>query len=216
MRLSYGLNVDLPRHDRRLASRCAPSSAGRLSLRAARSRGRSSGSGGNVLARRRSGRMSRRRRNDRPGGGPAPVGRLPGEPRPEPCRPGASHYAAEAPQGGRAQGQGRRVVRAAQPTPCGAEPTEALRRAGYGYAWFGENLWLGTWGQFSPRQVVRAGSPPLLTARTSSAPDSRTSASPAYAPNGSSASPARRSGSRRSRARSAPVTTSRKDSSRGS
>ncbi len=46
-------------------------------------------------------------------------------------------------------------------TPCGNAPTEALSRAGYRYAWFGENLWLGTWGQFSARQVVESwlGSP---------------------------------------------------------
>jgi len=41
-------------------------------------------------------------------------------------------------------------------TPCGAEPTAAVQRAGYRYAWFGENLWLGTWGAFSPRQVVES------------------------------------------------------------
>ena len=54
--------------------------------------------------------------------------------------------------------KGRVVVSCRQlsHTPCGAEPTEALRRAGYRYAWFGENLWLGTWGQFSPRQVVES------------------------------------------------------------
>lgn len=54
--------------------------------------------------------------------------------------------------------KGRVVVSCGQltHTPCGAEPTEALRRAGYRYAWFGENLWLGTWGQFSPRQVVES------------------------------------------------------------
>jgi len=39
-------------------------------------------------------------------------------------------------------------------TPCGAAPTEAIRQVGYRYAWFGENLWLGTWGHFSARQVV--------------------------------------------------------------
>jgi len=52
--------------------------------------------------------------------------------------------------------KGRVVVSCGQlsHTPCGAEPTEALRRAGYRYAWFGENLWLGTWGAFTPRQVV--------------------------------------------------------------
>jgi uncharacterized protein YkwD len=54
--------------------------------------------------------------------------------------------------------KGRVVVSCGQltHTPCGSEPTEALRRAGYRYAWFGENLWLGTWGQFSPRQVVES------------------------------------------------------------
>jgi uncharacterized protein YkwD len=60
--------------------------------------------------------------------------------------------------------KGRVVVSCGQlsHTPCGAEPTEAVRRAGYRYAWFGENLWLGTWGAFSPRQVVESwlGSPP--------------------------------------------------------
>jgi uncharacterized protein YkwD len=54
--------------------------------------------------------------------------------------------------------KGRVVVSCGQlsHTPCGDEPTEALRRAGYRYAWFGENLWLGTWGAFSPRQVVES------------------------------------------------------------
>lgn len=41
-------------------------------------------------------------------------------------------------------------------TPCGAAPTASLRRAGYRYSWFGENLWLGTWGHFTPRQVVES------------------------------------------------------------
>jgi uncharacterized protein YkwD len=46
-------------------------------------------------------------------------------------------------------------------TPCGSDATAAVRAAGYRYAWFGENLFLGTWGQFSPRQVVESwlGSP---------------------------------------------------------
>jgi uncharacterized protein YkwD len=46
-------------------------------------------------------------------------------------------------------------------TPCGTGPTESLRHAGYQYSWFGENLWLGTWGHFTPRQVVDSwlGSP---------------------------------------------------------
>lgn len=59
--------------------------------------------------------------------------------------------------------KGRVVVSCGQlsHTPCGDEPTEALRRAGYRYSWFGENLWLGTWGAFTPRQVVESwlGSP---------------------------------------------------------
>ena len=41
-------------------------------------------------------------------------------------------------------------------TPCGAAPTASIRRAGYRYSWFGENLWLGTWGHFTPRQVVES------------------------------------------------------------
>jgi uncharacterized protein YkwD len=46
-------------------------------------------------------------------------------------------------------------------TPCGAAATESIQRAGYRYSWFGENLWLGTWGSFSARQVVNSwlGSP---------------------------------------------------------
>lgn len=46
-------------------------------------------------------------------------------------------------------------------TPCGADPTAAVRESGYRYAWFGENLWFGTWGQFTPREVVQSwlGSP---------------------------------------------------------
>ncbi len=41
-------------------------------------------------------------------------------------------------------------------TPCGADPTAPLRAAGYRYGWFGENLWFGTWGLFSARQVVES------------------------------------------------------------
>jgi uncharacterized protein YkwD len=59
--------------------------------------------------------------------------------------------------------KGRVVVSCGQlsHTPCGAAPTAALRAAGYRYSWFGENLWYGTWGSFSPRQVVESwlGSP---------------------------------------------------------
>lgn len=54
--------------------------------------------------------------------------------------------------------KGRGVVACGQltHTPCGSEPTAALQEAGYRYAWFGENLWLGTWASFSPRQVVES------------------------------------------------------------
>jgi uncharacterized protein YkwD len=54
--------------------------------------------------------------------------------------------------------KGRVVVSCGQlsHTPCGAEPTAAVQRAGYRYAWFGENLWLGTWGAFTPHQVVES------------------------------------------------------------
>ncbi len=39
-------------------------------------------------------------------------------------------------------------------TPCGSPATAAIRAAGYRYGWFGENLFAGTWGQFTPREVV--------------------------------------------------------------
>jgi len=39
-------------------------------------------------------------------------------------------------------------------TPCGSDPAASVKAAGYRYAWFGENLWFGTWGAFSARQVV--------------------------------------------------------------
>jgi uncharacterized protein YkwD len=54
--------------------------------------------------------------------------------------------------------KGRGVVSCAQltHTPCGADPTAAIRAAGYSYGWWGENLWFGTWGAFSARQVVES------------------------------------------------------------
>lgn len=59
--------------------------------------------------------------------------------------------------------KGHRVVSCGQfsHTPCGSAATAAIRAAGYRYAWFGENLFAGTWGEFSPRQVVASwlGSP---------------------------------------------------------
>jgi len=41
-------------------------------------------------------------------------------------------------------------------TPCGANATAAVRASGYRYSTFGENLFAGTWGQVSARDVVTA------------------------------------------------------------
>lgn len=41
-------------------------------------------------------------------------------------------------------------------TPCGTDVTAAVRTAGYRYASFGENLFAGTWGQVSARDVLTA------------------------------------------------------------
>jgi uncharacterized protein YkwD len=60
--------------------------------------------------------------------------------------------------------KGRVVVSCGQLThsPCGKDPAASVKAAGYRYAWFGENLWFGTWGAFSARQVVQSwlASPP--------------------------------------------------------
>ena len=47
-------------------------------------------------------------------------------------------------------------------TPCGAPVTSGVNASGYRYATFGENLFAGTWGQATPREVVNAwlNSPP--------------------------------------------------------
>ncbi len=52
--------------------------------------------------------------------------------------------------------KGRRVVACGQftHTPCGSPVTAAIKASGYRFSWFGENLFAGTWGQYSPRQVV--------------------------------------------------------------
>jgi len=52
--------------------------------------------------------------------------------------------------------KGQRVVSCGQfsHTPCGVSVTAAIRAAGYRYGWFGENLFAGTWGEFTPREVV--------------------------------------------------------------
>jgi uncharacterized protein YkwD len=55
--------------------------------------------------------------------------------------------------------KGRGVVscNALSHTPCGgADPAAVLRRAGYRYSTYGENLFVGPWAQVSPRDVVAA------------------------------------------------------------
>lgn len=41
-------------------------------------------------------------------------------------------------------------------TPCGSELSAQVRATGYRFALFGENLYLGPWGQVSAREVVTA------------------------------------------------------------
>jgi len=41
-------------------------------------------------------------------------------------------------------------------TPCGTDVTSAVRAAGYRYATFGENLFVGSWGQVTARDVLTA------------------------------------------------------------
>jgi uncharacterized protein YkwD len=41
-------------------------------------------------------------------------------------------------------------------TPCRTDVTAAVRASGYRYATFGENLFAGTWGQVSARDVLTA------------------------------------------------------------
>jgi uncharacterized protein YkwD len=54
--------------------------------------------------------------------------------------------------------KGQRVASCGQfsHTPCGSAVTSAVRAAGYRYATFGENLYAGTWGEVSARDVVIA------------------------------------------------------------
>jgi uncharacterized protein YkwD len=69
--------------------------------------------------------------------------------------------------------KGQRVASCGQfsHTPCGAPVTSDVKAAGYRYARFGENLFAGTWGKYSARDVVNAWlqSPPhranMLNAR---------------------------------------------------
>ena len=57
-----------------------------------------------------------------------------------------------------AEVKGQRVASCGQfsHTPCGANLTMGVNAAGYRYATFGENLFAGTWGRVSPRDVVSA------------------------------------------------------------
>jgi uncharacterized protein YkwD len=54
--------------------------------------------------------------------------------------------------------KGKKVVSCGQlsHTPCGSGLTAPLTQAGYRYASFGENLFVGTWGSVSARDVVAA------------------------------------------------------------
>jgi uncharacterized protein YkwD len=47
-------------------------------------------------------------------------------------------------------------------TPCGKDVTTGIQASGYEYGWFGENLFVGVWGQVTARDVVASwlGSPP--------------------------------------------------------
>ncbi len=40
--------------------------------------------------------------------------------------------------------------------PCGTEPAAQVRKTGYRFTRFGENIYTGPWGRVSARQVVRA------------------------------------------------------------
>ena len=54
--------------------------------------------------------------------------------------------------------KGQRVASCGQfsHTPCGSAVTSAVQAAGYRYVTFGENLYAGTWGEVSARDVVAA------------------------------------------------------------
>ncbi len=74
-------------------------------------------------------------------------------------RNAARRTLASAPKLARASAlKGHVVVSCGQVThsPCGADPAASVKAAGYQYAWFGENIWFGTWGAFSARSVVQS------------------------------------------------------------
>ena len=71
-------------------------------------------------------------------------------------------------------------------TPCGSGLTAPVERAGYRYASFGENIYVGPWGGVSARDVVTAWLQSPGTGTTSCGPTSVTSAWRSCAPKGSS------------------------------
>ena len=54
--------------------------------------------------------------------------------------------------------KGQRVASCGQfsHTPCGVDVASGVNASGYRYATFGENLFAGTWGRVTPRDVVSA------------------------------------------------------------
>ncbi|MDQ3672220.1 MAG: CAP domain-containing protein [Actinomycetota bacterium] len=54
------------------------------------------------------------------------------------------------------KGQGVAACREISHTPCGSDAAAPVRRAGYAYARFGENLYVGVLGAASAREVVSA------------------------------------------------------------
>ena len=93
--------------------------------------------------------------------------------------------------------KGERVAACGQfsHTPCGTAVTSAVQASGYRYAAFGENLFAGTWGHVSARDVVLAWleSPPASREHPATR-GSTTSAPPPYAQTACSAAPMRSSG----------------------
>jgi uncharacterized protein YkwD len=71
---------------------------------------------------------------------------------------GSGRLARRAALGKAAELKGRRVAacRELSHTPCGGAVTLGVEASGYRYAAFGENLFAGTWGQITPRDVVAA------------------------------------------------------------
>lgn len=71
---------------------------------------------------------------------------------------GRAHLARRSALQRAAEVKGQRVASCGQfsHTPCGVNLTVGVNASGYRYATFGENLFAGTWGKVSPRDVVSA------------------------------------------------------------